>query len=62
MIDGDSVIVAPDAQGAITLKVHGVFPDGATVRDAYSKLTYTVSNGAVAINATGTVLLETTTP
>ena len=58
----DRVIVAPDAQGAITLKVHGVFADGATVRDAYSNQIYTVSNGAVAINANGTVLLETTTP
>lgn len=58
--DGDRVIVAPDAQGAITLKVHGVFADGATVRDAYSKLSYTVINGAVAIEANGTVLLETT--
>lgn len=58
----DRVIVAPDAQGAITLKVHGVFAEGATVRDAYSNQTTTVKDGAVAINATGTVLLETTTP
>lgn len=58
----DKVIVAPDAQGEVTLKVHGIFADGATVRDAYSKLTYTVINGAVAIKANGTVLLETTTP
>lgn len=58
----DRVIVAPDARGAITLKVHGVFAEGATVRDAYSNQTTTVKDGAVAINATGTVLLETTTP
>lgn len=58
----DRVVVAPDARGAITLKVHGVFADGATVRDAYSNQTTTVKDGAVAINATGTVLLETTTP
>lgn len=60
--DGDVVIVAPDAKGAITLKVHGVFAEGATVRDAYANHTYTVINGAVTINASGTVLLETTTP
>ena len=58
----DKVIVAPDAQGAITLKVHGVFTDGATVRDAYSNQTTTVSNGAVTVNANGIVLLENTTP
>jgi len=58
----DKVIVAPDAQGELTLKVHGIFADGATVRDGYSKLTYTVINDAVAIKANGTVLLETTTP
>ena len=62
MTADDRVIVAPDAQGAITLKVRGVFADGATVRDAYSNQTTTVKDGAVAINATGTVLLETTTP
>lgn len=62
VMDGDKVIVAPDAQGAMTLKVHGVFAEGATVRDAYSNQTTTVKDGAVAINATGTVLLETTTP
>ena len=62
MAGADQVIVAPDAQGAITLKVRGVFADGATVRDAYSNQTTTVKDGAVAINATGTVLLETTTP
>ena len=58
----DRVIVAPDARGAITLQVHGVFAEGATVRDAYSNQTTNVKDGAVAINATGTVLLETTTP
>jgi len=58
----DKVIVAPDVQGAITLKVHGVFADGATVRDAYSNLAYSVSNGAVALNASGTVLLEAAEP
>ena len=58
----DKVIVVPDAQGAITLKVHGVFADGATVRDAYSNQTTTVSKGAVTVNANGTVLLENTTP
>ncbi|MGK5027515.1 alpha-amylase family glycosyl hydrolase [Janthinobacterium sp. RB2R34] len=62
LTDGDRVIALPDAQGEVTLKVGGVFAEGATVRDAYADQTYTVINGAVTINATGTVLLETTTP
>ena len=54
----DQVIVAPDAQGPVTLKVHGLFADGAALRDAYANRNYIVKNGAVDIIADGTVLLE----
>lgn len=55
---GDRVLVAPDASGELTLKVHGVFADGAQVRDAYSGRTATVQGGAVSLRADGGVLLE----
>ncbi|ATD60777.1 alpha-amylase [Janthinobacterium svalbardensis] len=58
----DAVIAVPEAQGALDLKVHGVFADGALLRDAYTNQTYTVSNGAVAVNAAGSVLLEKAAP
>ncbi|MCX7294479.1 hypothetical protein [Janthinobacterium sp.] len=62
VIDGDAVIAVPEAQGALELKVHGVFADGTRLRDAYADQTYTVKDGAVAVNAAGTVLLEKATP
>ncbi|PVX35722.1 alpha-amylase family glycosyl hydrolase [Janthinobacterium sp. 78] len=58
----DAVIAVPEAQGALDLKVHGVFADGALLRDAYTNQNYTVSNGAVAVNAAGSVLLEKAAP
>ncbi|MFM9435796.1 alpha-amylase [Janthinobacterium sp. CG_23.3] len=55
---GDRVLVAPDAIGELTLKVHGVFADGAQVRDAYSGRAATVRDGAVSLRADGALLLE----
>lgn len=60
--DGDAVIAVPEAQGALALQVHGVFADGALLRDAYTNQTYIVNDGAVAVSAAGTVLLERATP
>ena len=60
--DGDAVIAAPEAQGAVSLKVHGVFADGTLLRDAYTNQTCIVKDGAVAVNAAGTVLLEKAAP
>lgn len=60
VMDGDQVIVVPDAQGTVTLKVHGVFAEGARLRDAYAGQIYTVTDNAVAVDANGTVLLERT--
>ena len=62
VMDGDAVIAVPEAQGAITLKVHGVFAEGTVLRDAYTNHTCLVKNGAVAVNAAGTVLLEKAAP
>ncbi|WP_255206144.1 alpha-amylase family glycosyl hydrolase [Janthinobacterium sp. BJB401] len=62
VIDGDAIIAVPEAQGSITLKVHGVFADGASLRDAYTNQTYIVKDGAVAVHAAGTVLLEKAAP
>ncbi|MGK5081030.1 alpha-amylase family glycosyl hydrolase [Janthinobacterium sp. HLX7-2] len=62
VMEGDAVIAMPDAQGAVSLKVHGVYADGSALRDAYTNQTYIVKDGAVAVNAAGTVLLEKTAP
>ena len=62
VMKGDAVIAVPEAQGALALQVHGVFADGALLRDAYTNHTYLVKNGAVAVNAAGTVLLEKAAP
>jgi alpha-amylase len=58
----DAIIAVPEAQGAIELKVRGVFADGTLLRDAYTNQTYIVKNSAVALNAAGTVLLEKAAP
>ncbi len=60
--DGDAVIAVPEAQGALALQVRGIFADGTLLRDAYTNHTCLVNNGAVALNAAGTVLLEKAAP
>ena len=62
MMQDDAIIAVPEAQGALELKVHGVFADGTSLRDAYTHQTYIVKEGAVAVNAAGTVLLEKAAP
>ncbi|MNT94799.1 alpha-amylase [compost metagenome] len=62
MTQDDAIIAVPEAQGALELKVHGVFADGTQLRDAYTHQTYIVKEGAVAVNAAGTVLLEKAAP
>lgn len=54
----DSVVVAPDAKGNVVIPVRGVFADGTRVRDAYSGRQFIVRDGAAAVRASGTVLLE----
>jgi hypothetical protein len=55
----DRVLVAMDqGEGAKTIPVFGVFPDGAGVADAYSGVSGTVRNGAVSLTTgSGLVLL-----
>ena len=55
----DRVLVAMDqGEGAKTIRVFGVFPDGATLIDAYSGTVGTVANGAIALTTpSGLVLL-----
>lgn len=62
VMQDDAIIAVPEAQGALELKVHGVFADGTSLRDAYTNQTYLVKNGTVAVNAAGTVLLEKAAP
>lgn len=56
----DKVVVALGAQGAVRIKVAGVFADGSSVRDAYSGASLKVSGGEVALtpHERGVVLLE----
>ncbi len=57
----DKVVVALDVPTgkAVSVKVGGVFADGAKVRDAYAGATYTVKKGAVLTSGKfNTVLLE----
>ncbi|MEP7227074.1 MAG: alpha-amylase family glycosyl hydrolase [Gemmatimonadales bacterium] len=56
----DRVLVAMDqGEGAKTLAVFGVFPDGTELVDAYSGVVATVMNGAVSLTTgSGLVLLE----
>jgi alpha-amylase len=55
----DRVLVAMDqGEGAKTIPVFGVFPDGTEVVDAYSGVVGTVRNGAVSLTSgSGLVLL-----
>lgn len=56
--DGDSVIVVPQAHGAIELSVAEVFQDGVPLHDAYSGWQGSVAGGKVVVPAAGCVLLE----
>ncbi len=55
---GDRVVVAMEADGATSIPVGEAFPDGTTVRDAYSDRTAVVRGGRVAMPAQRWVLLE----
>ncbi|HEY0821923.1 MAG TPA: alpha-amylase family glycosyl hydrolase [Rhizobacter sp.] len=55
---GDRVVVAMEATGAEHIVVGDVFPEGSTVRDAYSGNTAVVRQGRVAFAAAHWVLLE----
>lgn len=54
----DRIVAMPQAQGAVSVPVGGVFKDGETVRDAYSGASGKVAGGVFKLDATGTVLLE----
>jgi alpha-amylase len=56
----DRVLVAMDqGEGAKTIRVFGVFPDGAELTDAYSGERGTVTNGAISLTTDfGLVLLS----
>jgi alpha-amylase len=56
----DRVLVAMDqGEGAKTISVFGVFPDGAELLDGYSGVTGTVANGAISLTTDfGLVLLS----
>ncbi|MGF7045892.1 glycosidase/chitodextrinase [Paenibacillus sp. DS2015] len=56
----DKVVVATGASGTVDVNVSGVFPDGTTVRDAYTKSEVVVSNGKAKFTAgsTGVILIE----
>ena len=55
---GDRVVVALEANGEVQVSVAGVFPDGATLVDAYTGRTAVVAGGAVKLKAERFVLLE----
>jgi alpha-amylase len=55
---GDRVVVAMEADGATSIPVGEVFPEGTTVRDAYSGRTAVVRGGRVELPAQRWVLLE----
>jgi alpha-amylase len=54
----DRVVAVPKANGAVTVRVGGVFKDGEAVRDAYSGIVVKVSGGSISLLAQGAVLLE----
>lgn len=56
----DKVVVATGASGTVDVTVSGVFPDGTTVRDAYTRSEVVVSNGKAKFTAgtNGTILIE----
>jgi alpha-amylase len=60
IFDGDRVVAAPKANGAVAIPVAGVFRDGETLHDAYSGSDVKVVAGNVNLVAQGTVLLEAT--
>ncbi|RUT36321.1 alpha-amylase [Paenibacillus zeisoli] len=56
----DKVVVATGASGTVDVSVSGVFPDGTTVRDAYTKNEVVVSGGKAKFTAgaNGVILIE----
>ena len=54
----DKVVVAPKANGEVSIPVAGVFSDGDIVHDAYSGIDIKVAGGAVKLMAKNSVLLE----
>ncbi|WP_460536436.1 alpha-amylase family glycosyl hydrolase [Chitinimonas naiadis] len=54
----DRIVAVPKANGQVSIPVGGIFKEGEAVRDAYSGVAGKVANGAVALTANGTVLLE----
>ncbi|MNU66754.1 Alpha-amylase precursor [compost metagenome] len=56
----DKVVVATGASGTVDVNVSGVFPDGTTVRDAYTKNEVVVSGGKAKFTAGthGVILIE----
>ena len=61
-LSGDRVVVAMEAKGQVSVPVAGVFPDGQTLRDAYTGRSVQVVGGKVVLQAEGTVLLERVAP
>ena len=62
LLSGDRVVVAMEAKGQVSVPVAGVFPDGQTLRDAYTGRSVQVVGGKVVLQAEGTVLLERVAP
>jgi alpha-amylase len=58
----DRIVVALDHDGARTIPVGDVFADGTDLRDAYSGVTVTVSNGSVTVPAPSRLVLLAVTP
>lgn len=56
----DKVVVATGASGTVDVNVSGIFPDGTTVRDAYTKNEGVVSGGKAKFTAgtNGVILIE----
>ncbi|WP_157771439.1 carbohydrate binding domain-containing protein, partial [Paenibacillus sonchi] len=56
----DKVVVATGASGTVDVNVSGIFPDGTTVRDAYTKNEAVVSGGKAKFTAgtNGVILIE----
>ncbi|WP_211296416.1 carbohydrate binding domain-containing protein [Paenibacillus donghaensis] len=56
----DKVVVATGASGTVDVNVSGVFPDGTTVRDAYTQNEVVVSSGKARFTAgtNGVILIE----
>jgi alpha-amylase len=54
----DRVLVAMDqGNGAKAIPVHGVFPDGAELVDAYSGVSATVKSGAISLTTGSSLVL-----